>query len=228
MVSNQNEIVKTILKYNSGFDMPLLDTHAITLQLLIGFIFGNEHDESIEIEFYELVNRLVQNIILRKRKQDMFPELYGNRKEVAKSLYKKSPGYQDASSLFLMTLAEIVAWMDAEPLYIMLREIIEETKVNLQVSYPINSDELEINLFERQLYKEMCVQTDIKLPKTLKEFKESHEKKYDSILLRTSKTHFSYLIILAHVHYQTDLFPDFLNLGFWKPMQEGDNVKKEQ
>ena len=110
----------------------------------------------------------------------------------------------------------------------MLREIIEETKVNLQISYPINSDELEINLFERQLYKEMCVQTDIKLPKTLKEFKESHEKKYDSIILRTSNTHFSYLITLAHVHYQTDLFPDFLNLGFWKPMQEGDNVKKEQ
>ena len=228
IVSSQYDIIKNVLKNNSGFDMPLLDTHSITLQLLIDFIFSYKHDDSIEIELQEFIVRLVQNIIIRKRKQDMFPELYGNRKEVAKSLYKKSPEYQDASSLFLMTLVEIVAWMDAEPLYIMLREIIEETKVNLQISYPINSDELEINLFERQLYKEMCVQTDIKLPKTLKEFKESHEKKYDSIILRTSNTHFSYLITLAHVHYQTDLFPDFLNLGFWKPMQEGDNVKKEQ
>ena len=102
-----------------------------------------------------------------------------------------------------------------------------KSKGKIVIEY-FNSDELEINLFERQLYKEMCVQTDIKLPKTLKEFKESHEKKYDSIILRTSNTHFSYLITLAHVHYQTDLFPDFLNLGFWKPMQEGDNVKKEQ
>ena len=46
-----------------------------------------------------------------------------------------------------MTLVEIVAWMDAEPLYLILHEIIEDTKVNLQVSYPINLDKLEINFY---------------------------------------------------------------------------------
>ena len=224
MISEQNEIIKDILKNNSGFDVPLLDTHAITLQLMIKFIFGNEHDESVEVEFYEFISRLVMNTIIRKKERDMFPELYGNRKNVAKSLYKKSAEYRDESSLFLVILVEIIAWMDAEPLYIKLRKVIKDTKVNLQVSYPIESDKLEINLFEKQLHEELSVQTNIELPESFMEFKESYVKRYDSIKLRTSKTHFSFLITLAHIHYQTDLFPDYLNLGFWKPMDKKDNI----
>ena len=125
--------------------MPLLDTHAITLQLLLSFIFGNEHDERVEIEFYEFINRLTQNIVIRKRKQGMFPELYGNRKEVAKSLYKKSAEYQDSSSLFLMTLVEIVAWMDAEPLYLILHEIIEYLKEKGYILLPLFYESNMIN-----------------------------------------------------------------------------------
>ena len=228
MISNQNEIIKNILKNNSGFDVPLLDTHAITLQLMIGFIFGNEHDESVEVEFYEFISRLIMNTIIRKKEKDMFPELHGNRTRVAKSLYKKSAEYRDESSLFLMTLVEVIAWMDAEPLYIELRKVIKDTNVNLQVSYPIESDKLEINLFEKQLHEELSVQTNIELPGSFIEFKESYEKRYDPIELSTSKTHFSFLIILAHIHYQTDWFPDFLNLGFWKPMDKKGNMKKEK
>ena len=95
----------------------------------------------------------------------MFPELHGNRTRVAKSLYKKSAEYRDESSLFLMTLVEIIAWMDAEPLYIELRKVVKETKVNLQVSYPIESDKLEINLFvKRQDPKEVTRLQNGKFP----------------------------------------------------------------
>lgn len=208
-----------VLKNNSGFDVPSLDTHAITLQLLLSFVFRFpllEKDEKIIMEFFK---RLTLNVIIRKKEKDMFPELHGNSKQVAKSIYKKSPEYSDSSSLFLMTLIEIIAWADAEPLYTMLREKIEETKVNLQVSYPIESDDLEIKLFEHQLYDEMAVHTNIKLPESLEEFNKSYKKRYNSIDFRTTKTMFWFLTILAHIHYQTDLFPDYMNLGFLEPLK---------
>lgn len=208
-----------ILKNNSGFDVPSLDTHAITLQLLLSFVLRfplSEDDKKTIMEFFK---RLTLNVIIRKNEKDMFPELHGNSKQVAKSIYKKSPEYSDSSSLFLMTLIEIIAWADAEPLYTMLREKIEETKVNLQVSYPIESDDLEIKLFEHQLYDEMAVHTNIKLPESLEEFNKSYKKRYNSIDFRTTKTRFWFLTILAHIHYQTDLFPDYMNLGFLEPLK---------
>lgn len=208
-----------VLKNNTGFDVPLLDTNAVTLQLLLSFVLRfplSEDDEKTIMEFFK---RLTLNVIIRKNEKDMFPELHGNSKQVAKSIYKKSPEYSDSSSLFLMTLIEIIAWADAEPLYTMLREKIEETKVNLQVSYPIESEDLEIKLFEHQLYDEMAVLTNIKLPKSLEEFNKSYKKRYNSIDFRTTKTKFWFLAILAHIHYQTDLFPDYMNLGFLEPLK---------
>ena len=207
-----------VLKNNSGFEVPLLDTHAITLQLLIAFVFRFPLTEEDEKTIMEFIKRLTLNVIIRKNEKDMLPELYGNSKQVAKSIYVKSPEYSDSSSLFLMTLIEIIAWADAEPLYTMLREKIEEKKVNLQVSYPTESVDLEIKFFEHKLYDEMAVQTNIKLPESLEEFNKSYKKRYNSIDFRTSKTKFWFLSILAHIHYQTDMFPDYLNLGFLEPL----------
>ena len=117
-----------------------------------------------------------------------------------------------------MTLVEIIAWMEIEPLYTMLREKIDETKVNLQVAYPIESEDLEIRLFEHGLYNELSVQTNIKLPGNIEEFNKNYKKRYNKIAFRTAKTKFWFLEILAHIHYQTDMFPDFLKLGFWEPL----------
>ena len=219
-IKDQLGTVINLLKNNPGFDIPLLDNHAITLQLLIKFIFQNDYTEKDAFEFQKFIVRLVSNIIIRKKRYDMFPELHGNRKRVALSIYKKSTDYQDSSSLFLMNLIEIVAWANQEYLYKCLRDCIIESGVNLQISYPIESDDLEIKLFEHKLYEEMSVQTNIKLPETISEFNKSFKKRYNPIKLKTNETSFDYLIILAHLHYQTDWFPDFLNLGYWEPIQE--------
>lgn len=218
LISAKNVILQ-VLHNNSGFEVPLLDTHAITLQLLLSFICRfplTEEDEKTIMEFIKL---LTLNVIIRKNEKGMFPELHGSSKQVAKSIYKKSPEYSDTSSLFLMTLIEIIAWAEAEPLYTMLKEKVEETKINLQVSYPIESEDLEIKFFEHQLYNEMAVQTNIKLPENLEEFNKSYKKRYNSIDFRTTKTRFWFLAILAHIHYQTDLFPDYMNLGFLEPLK---------
>lgn len=216
----QIDVLNAVIKSNTGLDVPLLDTNAITTQLLIWFVMCHEHDESDEIVIFDHIQRLALNTIIRKRDDNMFPELYGNRIQVAKSLYKKSPEYQDSSSLYLMILVEIIAWMECEPLYKMLRDKIEEAKVNLQVSYPIESETLEYNLFDHKLHNEQSVQTNIKLPESIDEFKRTYRKKYNHIDLRTDKTRFWFLKILAHVHYETDLFPDFLQLGFCEPITE--------
>lgn len=212
-------IVLTILGKNSGFDLPLLDTHAITIQLLFSFVLGSSHDEENETVLFRFIERLLSNVIIQKRNKDMFPDLYGNRKEVARSLYGKSSEYQDKSSLLLMTLVEIIAWMDAEDLYNALRKTITETHVNLQISYPIEDADLEVHFFEHQLYRELAVETSIHLPETLQDFKTQFKMRYDTIEIRTMHTKFWFLTILAHVHYQTDWFPDFLNLGFLEPLK---------
>lgn len=214
----QIDIVCGVIKSNTGLDVPLLDTHAITTQLLLWFVLCHKHEDADEEIIFEHIQRIVLNVIIRKRDKDMFPELYSNRLQVAKSLYKKSPEYQDSSSLYLLSLVEILAAWNCEPLYKMLREKIVETKVNLQVSYPIESDTLENDLFEHRLHNEMSVQTNIMLPESLDEFKKTYRKRYDHIELRTDKTRYWFLSILAHVHYETDFFPDFLQLGFWKTL----------
>lgn len=216
----QIDIIIAVIRSNTGIDVPLLDSHAITTQLLLWFVLGHEHEETDEKVIYEHIQRLVMNVIIRKRDENMFPELYSNRNQVAKSLYEKSEDYQDSSSLYLMTLVEIVAWMECEPLYKMLREKVEETGVNLQVSFPIESENLECDMFEHRLHDELSVQTNIKLPESMEEFIKTFRKKYNHIDMRSDKTKFWFLKILAHVHYETDLFPDFLKLGFWEPLNK--------
>ena len=144
--------------------------------------------------------------------------MYGNRKEVAKSIYKRSTEYQDKSSLLLTILIEIIAWTENEDMYKKFSDFLRKSGVNLQIAYPIESSELEINLFEHKLNQEMSVEVGIQLPKTLEEFKKKFRKRYNHIPLRTDNTIFAHLILLAHIHYETDLFPDFVNFGFLKPL----------
>ena len=219
-INELQALVMKVIEMNSGFDMPLLDTHSITLQLLTKFLFCRQHKKEIELSYFHFIVKLVINVIMRKRDYDMYPELHSNKKALAESLYKKSPDYQDTSSLFLLSLIEILAWMDYKELYAKLREQIILSKINLQVAYPIVYDDLEIRLFEHRLYEEMSVETNIQLDETLDEFKKNFRKKYNHIYLKTENTEYRFLQLLAHIHYQTDMFPDFLNLGFWEPLSK--------
>lgn len=212
-----------LIEVNSGFDVVTMDTQSIPLLMLVRFLFIPHCSDETTGKFVKYINRVMGNLLRRYRQQHMFPELYGNRIACAKSLYEKSDDYEDSSSLLLVVILEIIAWMDSSEWYDHLRKAIVESNVNLQVAYPILDDELEIHLFEHRLMKEMCVETSIQLPETLEEFKKSFVKKYDYIPLRTEKVGYDILTILAHKYYRTDMFPDFLNLGFMKPLNE-ENV----
>ena len=77
-LDSAKNVVLMVLSNNSGFEVPLLDTHAITLQLLISFIFRIPHTEEDEKTIIEFIKDLTLNVIIRKNEKDMFPELHGN------------------------------------------------------------------------------------------------------------------------------------------------------
>lgn len=217
--NNCLRIIEQIINNNSGFDMPLLDTHSVPILLIVRHIWNFSMQSEQEIaKLGKWILRIALNIIIRKRDKDMFPELYSNSKELARSLFKKSSHYNDKSSLFLMNLIELLYGYDLEDTYKTIRSLILQSNTNLQVSYPVESDDLEICLFNHQLNKELSIQACINLPENLKDLPNSYKKEYKSIPLRTMSSQFPFLVLLAHIHYKTDWFPDFLDLGLLKSL----------
>lgn len=214
--NDQLRIVINIIKQNSGFDVPLLDNHSITLVLLTRFVWGcgQPEDESVIKDFFEYIDRLCANVILRHKRQNIFPEFYNNVKEVCASMFKKSEDYVDSSSMYLLVLVEILAFFRQKMNYKYLRKEIKASKVNLQIPLPIFDEYLEVNLFDHHLHNEMCVKSSICLPDTLEAFLKTFKIKYKPISFRTKKIGLSPLLLLAHIHYKTEFFPNFVDFGF--------------
>ena len=210
------DILNQLIKSNSGFDLPLLDNHSISLILLTKYIWCQEHapDDLHVKDYYEYICRVCRNVIIRHQQNNMFPELYSNLKEVCASMYKKSSEYVDSSSMFLVVLIEIIAHFDIPFLYKKLRSEILESKVNLQIPYPIDSEDFEVNFFDHHLHEEMSVETNIELPETVEEFREKFRILYNPVHFRTDEVGFVNLRLLAHIHHKTEFFPDFLDFGF--------------
>lgn len=215
----QKTIVREIINNNTGFKMPLLDTHSIPIQLVFLYLMRNDEEEDGKCMTSFVVETVV-NLIKLYQKKKMWPELTGNRMALAKSLYKKSDDYCCDSSLLMVVIFELIAYLGLEQVYSKFREVVEESGVNLQIAFPIQDEyDIEQCLFDHRLYEEMSVQTNVKLPKTLEEFRSSYYKPYDSIAYRTDVAGFFYLRILAHKYYETDLFPDFLGRAYCRNIE---------
>lgn len=220
LIVEQKKIVKAIVGANSGCTTVLLDNHSITIHLVLEFILRNFPDESDEQFCVNYIYNLIIGLIMTYRKRNRLPELHSNRMELAKSYHTKTDDYCDKSSLLLVFLFELVAYIDADEMYIKLKKVVEESGVNLQIAYPKTGIDIEQVLFEKPLNNEICVETSIKLPDTVAEFKETFKKRYDSIIYRTDKIGYNFLRLLAHIYYKTDFFPDELNIGFCIPMSD--------
>lgn len=163
----------------------------------------------------ELLLSTTINMIKRYQKTKMWPEMNGNRIALSKSVYEKSDEYLCDSSIFILTLFELMAYTNLSSLYMTLKDLVEESGVNLQIPYPIlMGNDIEQSLFEHRLYNETSVQANVKLPDSLDEFKKSFRKPYDSIDFRTKRARYGFLLLLAHKFYQTDLFPDYISRDF--------------
>lgn len=217
---SQNDIdkwkstLKEIIRNNSGFKMPLLDTHSIPIQLLFLYYQSRPtHDDTSFIAEY--LEECVINMIHRHNTTKLWPEMLGNRMALAKSMYDKSDDYGTSSSLLITTLLELLSYIGLENAYVSLKKQADESDVSLQIAYPIQDEfDIETALFSGRLYEELSVQTNLELPDSVIEFREKFRKPYNSISYRTDKAGYFYLRILAHIYYQTDLFPDILGRAF--------------
>lgn len=206
------DAIKVLITANSGFDMLLLDTQSIPFLYLFYYILNFDHNDD-DLQFLlDYTARVVQNIVIVYKKKGMLPEVYGNRIALARSLYEKDESYCDKSSTLILHLAEIVAWFDCVELYQMLRNLVKLSDVNLQVTYPVQNENIEVLLFERNLHNYLAVESSITLPNTIEEFKTSFKKHCKTVSFITDNK-YPCLRMLAHMFYQTDIFPTDLDWG---------------
>ena len=216
--------LKAIIRNNPACTVPLLDTHSIPILLVFRFMAFRIKDQDDRECLVSFIIDTILNTMIRYKKNNMWPEMSGNRMALVKSLIKKSEEYACDSSLLILTLFEIIAYLNIPDLYSIFKKLVEESDVNLQVAYPETSEyDIEQCLFERRLNKELSVETNIKLPPTLEEFRMKYRKKYDSIKYRTDTVGYNFLRILAHKYYETDFFPDFLDRQFCVGLSDRTN-----
>ena len=209
------DALKATIRNNTACTMPLLDTHSIPILMVFRYMaFRERQQDDIDCLGSFIVDTVI-NLSLRYRKQKMWPEMSGNRMALAKSLVTKAEDYNCESSLLILNLFEIIAHLGISELYSTFKKVVEESGVNLQVAYPeINEFDIEQCLFEHRLNKELSVETNIKLPDTLEEFRKTFRKKYNSMTYRTDAVGYGFLRTLAHKYYETDFFPDYLDRTF--------------
>ena len=216
-IRNRMEALKLVIKNNNACSMPLLDTHSIVIQMVFLYMYHHSNGQEDTQELGKYLIDTVINLTKRYQKQGMWPEMTGNRMALARSLYEKDEDYCCDSSLLIMVLFELIAYLNIDQLYTTFKKVVEESGVNLQIAYPITEEnDIEQLLFEHRLYEEMAVQTDIKLPESIDDFHDSFMKKYTSMKYRTDVAGYGFLRLLAHKYYETDLFPDFLGRAYCK------------
>lgn len=214
-IHNRMEILKRLIKNNNACTTPLLDTHSIPILMVFRYLCFHRETKEDDKFIVEYVMNIIINLFSRYSRQEMWPEMNGNRMALAKSLYKKSDDYCCSSSLLLLVIFELVAYLNLSEVYSSFKKKVEDSGVNLQVVFPNHEEcDIEQSLFEHRLNQEVSVQTNIKLPATLDDFCRSFRKKYTSICYRTDKVNYGFLRILAHKYYETDMFPDFLGREF--------------
>lgn len=212
----QKKLLEKVINYNSGFKMPLLDTHSIPIQFLFLYFMRQPSNDDVKFISNYLLESTI-NMTKRYWRTKMWPEMLGNKKALAKSLYKKSDDYCCESSILITTIFELISYLGLNVVYESFYKVVKESGVDLQIPFPIHDEyDIEQLLFEHRLYEELSVYTDFKLPQTLKQFRSEFHKYYNTVNYRTDSSGFYYLRILAHKYYQTDLFPDFLGRTYCK------------
>ena len=216
-LKNRKGALETIIQKNSASTMPLLDTHSIVIQMVFLYLYNRaEGPEDFDVLGKYIIDIAI-NLARRYEKQGMWPEMTGNRLALARSLYKKDDDYCSESSLLLTLVFELLAYLDLSVIYEKFRDVVMKSGVNLQIAFPITDEyDIEQLLFEHRLYDEMAVQTDIKIPETIDDYRKHFMKKYSTIGYRTDDAGYGFLRILAHKYYETDLFPDFLGRAYCK------------
>lgn len=208
----QKEILKTVITKNIGCQRLIIDSQLIAVLNVFLFFFRDQHlSDEDKLFIHEYLVNLFDNILITYAEHKRFPELSGNIEALIDFLTSKQrpQEYEDRSSLLITILFELTAIIDNEDIYTSYRKGFYE-KINLQTAMANIADmELEILLFEKNLYDVYYVEDSIDLPQNFNAFKEDVIKK--KLPIRSYQTDgigFPFLRILTHVYYQNEWLPD--------------------
>ncbi len=212
LVNHSLKCLVTLINSNDATRRPVIDNHSIAIIHTILFWLRNQENIS---NYKNLISgylsSILNNIVIIKLTRNRFPELYNNVEALTEFAAKneRPHSYIDSSSLLITCVFEILALMDDEKTYQDYRDSFD-TRINLQMAYcDLETEVLEPLLFEKNLYAEMYVKTNIKLPENFTDFKDYIAK--NSIPTRQYKTDqvgFSFLRYLAHIYFKNEFFPD--------------------
>jgi hypothetical protein len=204
------ELIKKVIESNIGCQRPLIDEHLISILNVFIFFYKNESSTWSDRDFLHFfLTELLYNILVVYKQHKRFPELSGNINALIEFMTtnKRPSEYQDKSSLLINILFELIAILNTELLYSEFRSSFAE-QINLQVAMTeLNDEELEVQLFKKNLDEFYYVEHSIELPEKFSDFK----KNIVSIPVRNYKTDsagFPFLRILAHIYYKNELLPD--------------------
>lgn len=211
----QNEYLVTIINANSGVYQPLIDIHSIPIVETLLFFIKNQEFESAE----SYLTLVFQQLIAGKNNGGRLPDGHNNIEAVTELIVsgKKNVFYEDSTSNLIGNLFEIIAVLGLEEKYKLFKEHFKE--IDLAIFVPLHgkalkeilpeeTEDLEQLLFEREI-REEGVQSEIRLNDNFIDFKTKTFAKdeYEKISWRTDKAGYNYLRFLAHIYFQTPLFP---------------------
>ncbi len=215
---NQKRILKNVVNNNQGCEKLLLDNQSIAIENIFLFYLNHKDFTTEDVEFLgDYLFNLFDNLLITYRKHKRFPELYSNMNSLVEFATSgtKPYGYEDRSSLLITLLFELIALLNAEFMYNQFRKEFHQ-KINLQTADSTLSDEeLELILFEKNLYDNYHVETDIDLPESFSEYRETLIKKtINKRLYKTDLVGFSFLRNLAHIYFKNEYLPEELRALF--------------
>jgi hypothetical protein len=227
LLNHQLEHLIQLLNNNKGCCRPLIDNHSIPIISVCLYIlkYANYiNDPNNVIKNY--VSETLNHILIIKRIGKRFPEMHNNIEALTElvATTERPHDYDDSSSLLITMLFELIAVCDAEDIYDHFKGSFSK-EINLQTAHSeMETAELEPLLFNKSIYREMYVETDIKLPESFEEFKNKlRQLSEDKRIYLTDLAGFDFLRILANNYYKNEFFVEEWR-KYLQPLEEFDSA----
>jgi len=209
----QKQTLREVIDQNPGGITPVLERHSRTFTLVSLFFLRSKvlmHSEAAWLRGYliDTWNKIAHTYTFRHR----LPELYDNVTVLLEYVAsgERPEEYNDRSSMLMLILIELLVVLNDEESYNSIRPQLVEM-VNLQTAYPNWNKplEVEIGLFEGNISELTAVESSVRLPEKMEEFRNqvltrpSHPIPY-----QTDKAGFKVLRILSYIYFHNDIPAD--------------------
>ena len=209
----QKEVLYKLIDTNAGCRRPMLDRHSRPILMAVLFVLQCEEvTEADNITVHNYIAEIINNIILLKSMRDLLPEFNDNLEMLIEYLAtnQRPDEYTDSSSMLIPILFELLAVFDQENFYQSARAELEG-QTDLQTVYPYApGQDIEELFFSGNTHDQMAVESRIKLPEKLADFKASIKARpLFRVTFRTDTVGFPFLKWLPVLYYHNDIFPQF-------------------